>query len=40
MSLDGSLVQKADLQPSGGVEPDHVAVDERMMKFNDERYWL
>jgi len=33
-------VQKADLQPAGGADPDHVAVDETVIQLNDERYWL
>jgi len=33
-------VQKADLQPTDGADPDHVAVDETMIQLNDERYWL
>jgi transposase-like protein len=33
-------VQKADLQPTGGATPNHVAVDETVIQLNDERYWL
>jgi len=33
-------VQKADLQPLDGANPDHVAVDETVIQLNDERYWL
>ncbi|RLM83362.1 IS6 family transposase [Halobellus sp. Atlit-38R] len=33
-------IQKADLQPADGVEPDHVAVDETVIQVNDQRYWL
>jgi transposase-like protein len=33
-------VQKADLQPLDGVNPDHVAVDETVIQLDDERYWL
>jgi transposase-like protein len=33
-------VQKADLQPTAGADPDHVAVDETVIQLNDERYWL
>jgi transposase-like protein len=33
-------VQKADLQPTDGAEPNHVAVDETVIQLNDERYWL
>ncbi|MFD1633795.1 IS6 family transposase [Haloplanus ruber] len=33
-------VQKADLQPTDGADPDHVAVDETVIQLNDERYWL
>ena len=33
-------VQKADLQPLDGANPDHVAVDETVIQPNDERYWL
>jgi len=33
-------VQKADLQPAGGVCPDRVAVDQKTIRINDEEYWL
>jgi transposase-like protein len=33
-------VQKADLQPTDGAEPNHDAVDETVFQFNTERYWL
>ncbi|CCQ35873.1 ISH14-type transposase ISNamo8 [Natronomonas moolapensis 8.8.11] len=33
-------VQKADLQPESGQNPDHVAVDETVIRLNDEQYWL
>jgi len=33
-------VQKADLQPLDGANPDHVAVDETVIPLNDERFWL
>ena len=33
-------VQKADLQPTDGADPDHVAVDETVIQPNDERFWL
>ncbi|WP_353633913.1 IS6 family transposase (plasmid) [Halobacterium sp. NMX12-1] len=33
-------VQKADLQPLNGANPDHVAVDETVIQLNDERFWL
>ncbi|QZP37522.1 IS6 family transposase [Halobaculum magnesiiphilum] len=33
-------VQKADLQPLDGANPDHVAVDETVIQLNDERFWL
>ena len=33
-------VQKADLQPADGADPDHVAVDETVIQLNDERFWL
>jgi len=35
-----SWVKKADLQPVGGAEPDHVALDETVIQINDERFWL
>ena len=31
---------KADLQPTSGKNPDHVAVDETVIQLNDEQYWL
>lgn len=33
-------VHKADLQPVAGQQPDHVAVDETVIQFDDDRYWL
>jgi putative transposase len=33
-------VQKADLQPSGGMSPDRVAVDQKAIRINDQQYWL
>ena len=33
-------VKKADLQPADGDSPDHVAVDQKMIRVNDEQYWL
>jgi transposase-like protein len=33
-------VQKADIQPTDGAAPDHVAVDETVIQLNDDRFWL
>jgi transposase-like protein len=33
-------VQKADLQPADGESPNHVALDETVIRVNDEQYWL
>ncbi|QCW03441.1 IS6 family transposase [Natrinema pallidum] len=33
-------VRKADLQPEDGQSPDHVAVDETVVRLNTEQYWL
>ena len=33
-------VHKADLQPEAGRCPAHVAVDETVIRLNDEQYWL
>ena len=33
-------VQKADLQPTDGANPNHVAVDETVIQLNSEQYWL
>ena len=33
-------VQKAELQPTDGADPDHVAVDETVIQLDDERYRL
>jgi putative transposase len=33
-------VHKADLQPDAGRRPNHVAVDETVIRLNDEQYWL
>lgn len=31
-------VQKADLQPTDGKNPNHVALDETVIHLNDQRY--
>ena len=33
-------VQKADLQPADGRSPNHVAVDETVIRINDQQFWL
>jgi len=33
-------VHKAELQPRSGQNPDHIAVDETVIRLNDEQYWL
>jgi len=33
-------VQKADLQPTSGRDPDHVALDETVIQLDNEQYWL
>ncbi|MFC7174481.1 IS6 family transposase [Haloplanus litoreus] len=33
-------VQKADLQPEGAASPNHVALDETVIRLNDQQYWL
>jgi len=33
-------VQKADLQPTGNGAPNQIAVDETVIRINDERHWL
>ena len=33
-------VHKAELQPRSGRNPDHVAVDETVIRLNDKQYWL
>ena len=33
-------VQKADLEPRGGRDPEKIALDETIVKVNDGRYWL
>jgi putative transposase len=33
-------VQKADLQPADGANPNHVAVDETVIRINDQQFWL
>jgi len=33
-------VHKAELQPEAGRSPDHVAVDETVIRLNNEQYWL
>lgn len=33
-------VQKADLQPASGGAPDHVALDETVIRIDGQQYWL
>lgn len=33
-------VQKAGLQPTDGKDPNHVAIDETVIRLNDQRFWL
>src|SRR6056297_3136546 len=33
-------VQKADLQPTEGRSPNHVAVDETVIRINNQQFWL
>lgn len=33
-------VQKADLEPRGGRDPAKIALDETVVKVNNDRYWL
>jgi putative transposase len=33
-------IQKADLQPASGACPNHVALDETVIRINDEQDWL
>ena len=33
-----SWVQKADVQPNGDAQPNHIAVDETVIQVNDERH--
>ena len=33
-------VHKAELQPEAGRSTDHVAVDETVIRLNNEQYWL
>ncbi|MCD2201576.1 IS6 family transposase [Halobacterium sp. KA-4] len=33
-------VHKADLQPDSGRSPDHIAIDETVIRLNNEQYWL
>lgn len=33
-------VQKVELQPTTGRNPDHVAIDETVIQLTDQRYWL
>ena len=35
-----SIVHKADLEPESGRSPNHVAVDETVIRLDDEQYWL
>jgi transposase-like protein len=33
-------VHEADLQPESGQNPGHIAVDETVIRLNNEQYWL
>ena len=33
-------IQKAELQSAEGCDPNYVAVDETVIRVNDQRYWL
>jgi transposase-like protein len=33
-------VQKADVQPDSGADPNHIAVDETVIQVNGQRHWL
>jgi len=33
-------MQKGDLQPESGREPNEVAVDETVILINDQQFWL
>ena len=33
-------MQKADLQPVAGKQPNHAVLDETVLQLNDQRYWL
>jgi putative transposase len=33
-------VQKADLQPADDASPDHVALDETVIRINGQQFWL
>lgn len=33
-------MQKANLQPTDGKNPDQVALDETVIRLNDQRFWL
>jgi putative transposase len=33
-------VQKADLQPKSGKSPNQIALDETVIRINDQQYWL
>ena len=35
-----SWVHKAELRPESDQNPDHVAVDETVIRLNDDQYWL
>src|SRR6056297_1795714 len=39
-SIVHNWVHEADLQPQDGQTPDHGAVDETVIRLNDEQYWL
>ena len=33
-------VQKADLQPADDGNPDHIALDETVIRINEQQFWL
>ncbi len=39
-SMVHNWIHKADLQPTDGRSPNHIAVDETVIQLTDEQYWL
>ena len=33
-------MQKADLQPADGASPDHIALDETVIRIDGQQFWL
>ncbi|WP_425601450.1 IS6 family transposase [Halorubrum salinum] len=40
LARQSNWIHKADLQPAEGRSPNHVAIDETVIRINDQQFWL